>query len=196
MAVRAVRALVDYARAVVYPALFVVAHEGFLDGAGKVLVHRERQTIPIAGRAQGLELFDYASAVLLFPRERAAEELLAAQLFLGRSLFCQSVDYLDLGGDGGVVGTRQPQRFVSAHTLVTYDGILHGHGQRVTDVQLSRYVGGGIMIVKGFLSLFTCAEKYPFFVHFSYSRFSNRLGSNVVSIAIIISLSARFCKNF
>lgn len=75
-----------------------------------------------------------------------------------------------------MVCSRNPQRVVSLHPLITDQDIL----QRIVSVAhmqlLPVIFGGGITVVNGFLLLSTSAWKYLFSHHFSYNLDSISLG--------------------
>ena len=135
------RAPVDDAAALVDPALFVHLAENFRDGLIAALVHGETLAVPVAGRAQLLELVHDAAAVLFAPVPAFLQKALAAQVSLLDPLLAQSVDDLDLGGDTGMVGTGLPEGVISLHPLIADQDILEGVVQGVAHVELAGDVG-------------------------------------------------------
>ena len=123
-------------------ALFVEIYEHFEHRLGTALVHGERLARPVARRTETTELLFYPAAVFLFPCPRAFQKTFSADVFFGKPLFFLHVlDDLDLGRDRRVIGARQPERAIPAHTLVTYDDVLYRLVERMPHMQLPRYVG-------------------------------------------------------
>ena len=96
---QAVGAPVDYSLAPVYKSLFIEIAENLVDGLVAALVKGEALALPIAGRAELLELLYYSAAELLLPRPCALEEALATYIVLSEPLFGHSLDYFSLRGN-------------------------------------------------------------------------------------------------
>ena len=138
----AVRAPVDDALALVDEALVVEVDKDLLDRLGAALIEGEALAVPVAGGAQLFELLDDAAAVLALPLPGALQKALAAQVLLGQALLLHRVDDLGLGGDGGVVGTRQPERLIALHAAEADQDVLQRLVQRVAHVKLAGDVRG------------------------------------------------------
>ena len=139
----AVRAPVDDAVSLVNQALVIEVDKHLAHRLGTALVHREALALPVAGRAELLELADNAVAILVLPVPDALEEFLAAEVVTGQALFlAQVLFHLDLGGNTRVVGAGHPQRFITLHTLGTNKDVLQGFVKRMAHVQLAGYVRG------------------------------------------------------
>ena len=124
-------------------ALLVQPHEHLHHRPVEPLVHGEALPGPVAAGAQLLLLFYDAPAVFLPPLPGPLQEALPAQILLGQPLLAQGVDDLHLGGDGGVVGARQPQGGVALHAVIAGEHVL-GHGVHgVAHVKLAGDVGRG-----------------------------------------------------
>ena len=114
-----------------------------------------------------------AVALRFLPRPDAPEELLAAQVVARLALlFLQLALDHHLRGDAGVVDARQPTDVVPAHPFVPGEHVLHGGGERVTQMQRSGDVGrrlddGERRLVADVLR----AEKTLFFPPLSPMRF-------------------------
>ena len=137
----AVRAPVDHAVAAIDQAFVVVVDKDLFDSVGAALVHGEALALPVAGDAELPELAGDPAAVLFLPSPCALEEFLTTEVFFGDAFLTHRLDDLRLGGDGGVVGTGQPQRLIALHPAPAGEDVLQGVVQRVTDVQLTRDVG-------------------------------------------------------
>ena len=135
------RAPMDDAVAFVHEAVFVQAHERFAyrlrEGGGE----RVRRARPVGARADRLELIqDLAARVLhefghLFHEGTAAQ--IEARLSVGSELLFHDV----LRGDAGMVGARQPERFIPGHTAPADEHVLHGVVEAMPHVQHRRHVG-------------------------------------------------------
>ena len=147
------RAPVDDAGAFVDVAFLVQLYKYLKHCIGAALVHGKTLSVPVSGGAQLVQLLDDAGAVLLLPIPACLQEFVAAQIVLIDAFFSQLVDYLHLGCDCCVVGTRLPQRLVALHSLVTGQDVLHGVIQCMTHMQLSGNVRRWHNDGKGLLAL-------------------------------------------
>ena len=138
----AVRTPVDQPVAAVDQPLLVQADEHLLDRAGAALVHRETLALPVAGRADRLELADDAAAVFLAPCPCPLKEPVAPDGFFRQAIGAHGLDHLRLRRDGGVIRAGHPQRFIPLHPAVAGEDILQGVVQRMPHVQLAGDVGG------------------------------------------------------
>ena len=77
------RAPVDNALAAVDKPFFIKVAEHLVDRLAAALIEREALTVPVAGRAHFLKLFDNSAAVLRFPRPSALQEFFAADVLFG-----------------------------------------------------------------------------------------------------------------
>ena len=131
------RTPVDDAGASVNIALLVQAQENLLHRLGTALIKSKTFALPVSGRAHLLELFDNPGTVFLTPLPCALEELLSAEVFLGQAFFLELLDDLDLCRDARVVRARLPECFISLHSLVADQDILHRIVERMSHMQLS-----------------------------------------------------------
>ena len=137
----AARAPVDDVVGAIDEPLFVQAHERFAHRARQARIHREPLARPVAAIAGALHLLDDAAAVLGFPFPDLLEKLLAAQLALLDALLRElPVDH-QLGGDPGVIGSRQPQCAFAAHAMPADERIDDGMLEHVAHVERARDVG-------------------------------------------------------
>ena len=127
--------------AAVHQAVFVQLDENPLHSRRVCFVERESRAGPIAGRANGLELVedDPTSAIDVFPD--AFYERFAPKIVAGLSLFRHELFHRVLGGDAGVVGTRQPLRFTASHPLESDEHVLDSVVQSVAHVEDVSHVG-------------------------------------------------------
>ena len=139
----AMGAPVDDAEAAVDEPFIIEVDEHLAHGFGTALVHREALVIPIAGRAEFLQLVDDARAVLLFPVPDALKEFLAAEVVSRQPLVDAKLLFdLDLRGDAGVVGAGDPEGGVALHPLVADEDVLKRFVERVPHVKLPGHVRG------------------------------------------------------
>ena len=117
-------------------------HKHFRDRLVAALVHGEPLPVPVAGRAEFLKLGDNPSAVLFFPVPCALEEPFPAEIVLVDPLFLQLLDDLHLGGDGGVIRPRLPERVIALHPLVADQNVLHGIVKGMSHMKLPRDIRG------------------------------------------------------
>ena len=122
------------------PVDYTLADEYFLNCFRAALVESKALTLPVAGRAELLELVLYLAAVLMCPVPCAFKESVAADIVFGNSVGFHFGNDLCLGCNGSMVGSGQPQRGISLHTLCAYKDILQCFVKRVPHVELSRYV--------------------------------------------------------
>ena len=79
--------------------------------------------------------------MLVGPLPYVAKELIAGEVSLLDALLRKFVDYLGLGGDGGVVGAGDPEGVVARHARAAYEDILNGVVQHVAHMEHARDVG-------------------------------------------------------
>ena len=133
----AARAPVDHAVAAVNQTLFIQVVENLRDGLAASLVHREAFAAPVAAVAHAAGLTNNASAVLVLPCPRAAQELLAAHVVLVQPFLAHGFDDLHFRGDGRVIRARQPERRVALHAVIARQAVLKHAVHRVAHVQLT-----------------------------------------------------------
>ena len=88
--------------------LVVQGFEHLDHGLVAALVHGEPLPLPVAGGAHLPKLLHDGGAVLFPPLPGALQKTLPANILLGETLLRQGFHDLHLGGDGGVVGPREP----------------------------------------------------------------------------------------
>ena len=125
------------------------------------LVHGKCKTSPVATAAETFQLFHNTSAVLFLPLPSTLEETVAPEVVFVDTLLLQCFDNLHFRCNTSVVGTGQPQRVVTLHTLETNKRILDGVVQSVSEVQLSRDVGRRRNHAKVRLAHFRLGSKVP-----------------------------------
>ena len=132
---------VDQVAAAVDQALFVEAHEGFAHGARELLVEREVFARPVHRGAEPSQLFVDVVADLVLPLPEALFEALATKVVARQPFLGQFTLNHVLGGDGGVIGARHPQRGPAVHALPANHQVLVGDEEDVAVVQLAGDVG-------------------------------------------------------
>ena len=133
---------VDDPIASVDQSLFVEIDKYFPHRTRTILVHRERKARPVARNAHLFHLFHNASAVFFFPCPGAFEESFAADILFRQPLFLHLLDDLDFRRDGRMITPRQIQRRIPLHTLETDQCVDDRVVQSMSQMQLSRNIGG------------------------------------------------------
>ncbi len=131
---------VDHTEAPVDESLVVEVHENTHHRLAAGVVHCECGTVPVAGRAELLELLEDDSAVLLFPFPGIFEEFLTGEVALPDAHSGKLVDDLCLSCDGCVVGTRHPAGVLAVHTCLTDKDILDGVVEHVAHMEDTSHV--------------------------------------------------------
>ncbi len=131
---------VDQALATVDQAVFMQAHEGFLDRFGQAVVHGEALTAPVYRRAQATDLAADVASGLLLPLPDLVQEGFAAEVVTVLALGLELALYQHLGGDTGVVGTGLPQGVAALHATETDQGVHDRVVETVAHVQAARHV--------------------------------------------------------
>src|SRR3972149_3711344 len=83
-----------------------------------------------------------APTFLVAPLPAALHELLAAYVVAAEALLGELALDDVLGGDAGVVDAGEPEGGVAAHPVPADQGVLHGGGESVAQVQFTGHVGG------------------------------------------------------
>ena len=109
---------VHQAFAAVDQAVFMQAHEGFLDRFGEAVVHGEALARPVHRRAQATNLPGDVAAGLFLPFPDLLQELLPAEVVAAHALGAELALDHHLGGDAGVIGARLPQGVAALHAAV------------------------------------------------------------------------------
>ena len=146
----AVGAPVDDALALINQALFVQVAEHFPHGLCAGIVHGKPQTVPVAGAAQCFQLFNDAVAEFVLPSPDFVQELFTTQIEPGQTLVPQLFFHLNLGCNARMVIAGHPQCLIALHSLVTNQNILNRFVERMTQMELTRHVGGRNHNGKGF----------------------------------------------
>ena len=89
-----------------------------------LLVHREARARPVHRSAELFELIKDDASVLLLPLPDLFKELLASHIMPGDSLLLQVLLDNILRCDARMVGSRNPERFISFHSFFTDEDIL------------------------------------------------------------------------
>ena len=154
---------VHHAHAPVNQALIIQVDEHAEHGIGQVGLHGEAGAVPVAGRAELLELLQNNAAVLVFPGKSVGEELLAGEVTFGNALLLELGHYLGLGGNAGVVGAGHPAGFLALHARPAHQHVLNrivehvphvehaGHVGRRDDNGIGRFLGIGFGLEKALL---------------------------------------------
>ena len=138
----AVGAPVDDPAALVDETFLIELTEGLPHCLGAALIHGEPGPIPVAGGAHFFLLGHNAVAVHGLPVPDPLQEFLPAQVIAGQALLHpELLLHLDLGGDAGVVGARDPQGGISLHPLKANEDVLQGAVHGVAHVELAGDVG-------------------------------------------------------
>ncbi len=123
-------------------AFLVQPQENLPHGRRAALVHGEALPRPVTGRAEAAELGGDPVAVIRLPLPDPLQKLLPPEVVLGQALLGQLPFHPGLGGNPGVVGPGQPQRFEPLHPAPTGQNVLQRIVQGVTHVQLTGDVRG------------------------------------------------------
>ena len=137
----ATRAPVDNVVATVDEVFLVEPAEDLGDGVAETLVHGKAFMFPIATTAEFAELVDDGAAVEFAPFPDAFDERVATEVAARFAFLLQRFFDDVLGGDAGMVGSRNPQDVASLHASPTHKNILHGVVERVAHVQDAGNVG-------------------------------------------------------
>eukprot|EP00754_Rhynchopus_humris_P043566 Rhum_TRINITY_DN3360_c0_g1::Rhum_TRINITY_DN3360_c0_g1_i1::g.10617::m.10617 len=124
-------------------ALLVELAEGFRNGGGTVVVHREELTAPVERRGGLLQLVVDGGGVRVLPLPHALDEgvtteVVARQTLLALNLLLHN----NLRGNARVVRARNPQHVLAAHPPPPHKRVLHGVRQGVSDVKRAGDVRG------------------------------------------------------
>ena len=106
---------VDQISAFIDQAIVIEALESGLHRPREALVERETLARPVAACAHAPHLVLDTAAILGLPLPGAAQELLAADQLAAGTLAAQQLLDLALGRNAGVIGARQPERFIALH---------------------------------------------------------------------------------
>ena len=118
------------------------ADEGLSNSGGKVVVHGEVLAGPVDGGAEAAHLVGDGTAVLALPLPDALGEGFAAHLFAAGFAFGGKLLFdHHLGGDAGVIGTRNPERRFAAHAVPAGEDVHLGLVEHVAHVQAAGDVG-------------------------------------------------------
>ncbi len=152
----AARAPVDDVFAAVDESFVVQLHEHFSHRAGEPFVHGEALPVPVARRAELLELVGDGRMVLFLPAPHFLDKRLPAQVVAGLFLLGELLLNNVLRGNAGMVGARHPQGLEALHAFETDENVLDRVVERVAHVKNAGHVGrrdhnrilrfGGILI--------------------------------------------------
>ncbi len=109
--------------ATVDQAVFVQAHEGFLNGFGQAVVHREALAAPVDRRAQATDLAADVATGLILPFPDFFEKFVATQIVTALTQGFELALHQHLRGDTGVVGARLPQGVATLHAAEADQGV-------------------------------------------------------------------------
>ena len=137
------RAPIDDILAAIDQPLVEHPDEHFPHRLGEPLVHREPFTLPVARRSELPQLPDDRSPVLFSPLPDPLDELLPSQVVALEPLLRES--FLDgvLRRNTGVIGARDPARFIPLHSLPPNEDVLDRIVEDVTHRQDTRDIRRG-----------------------------------------------------
>ncbi len=136
------RVPVDQALAAIDQAFFMQTDEGFLHGAGQLLVHRETFARPVQRGAQATHLARDSAAGFGFPFPDFFDEGIAAEIVAGLAFGGQAALHHHLRGDAGVVGAGLPEGVAALHPAVADQRVHHRVVETMAHVQRAGYVRG------------------------------------------------------
>ena len=119
-----VRTPVYYTLATVDKSFIIKVYENLFNSLAAALVHSEAFSVPVAGRAHLLELFNDPSAELFFPFPRSFEEALTSDILFRDTLLTHRFNYLRFGCNGSVIRTGKPKGVIALHSSVTDENVL------------------------------------------------------------------------
>ena len=132
---------VDDVRAAIDEPLLVEADECLANRYRQALVHGEVFALPVDGGAKALHLVEDGAAVVALPLPHAVDEGFAAQLLAAGAFSGQLALHHHLGGDAGVVGSRQPEGAAAAHAPPAGEDVHLRLVEHVAHVQAAGDVG-------------------------------------------------------
>ena len=132
---------VDQTVSLVNHALIIKVLKNGLHSAREAIVQGETLARPIYGVTNGTHLVLDGATVLFFPLPDLVNELFALVVpaLFALGLLELGLD-LGLGGNAGVIGTRQPQGGVALHALAADNGINQRVVQSVAHMQLTGHI--------------------------------------------------------
>ena len=131
------RAPVDYTLAAIDKSLIVKIDENLFNSLAAALVHCETLSVPVAGGAHFLELFDDSATELFFPLPGSFEKAFTSDIFLCNTLFTHGFNDFSLGCDRSMIRSGKPQSVIALHSSVTDKNILKCVVQCMTHVKLT-----------------------------------------------------------
>ena len=126
---------VHHPQSAVHKAFLVQIDEHIKHRFAQIGLHRETRAIPIAARAQLLQLLKDHAAVLLLPRKGVLKEFFAADRTFPYALFRQQTHHFRFRGNAGVIGPGHPARVLAQHARAAHEHILDRVVQHVPHVQ-------------------------------------------------------------
>ncbi len=124
--------------------VLIHAHEHLVHAAVERGLQRVALARPVAAAAHFAHLRADRAAADLHERRDLPQQFLAAERgarIFHLLLFLDLLDDHALGGDGGVVGARHPQRFLAFHPAVADEDIFKSEHDGMAQMQLTRGVG-------------------------------------------------------
>ena len=100
-------------------------------------IHGEDEARPVGRGAQDHHLLADAATVLIHELPDPLEELLAAEIVPGQSLFGQLLLDNPLAGDAGVIRAGNPERGIAEHAVPADHDVFDGDEQGMADVELA-----------------------------------------------------------
>ena len=116
--------------------------KGLPDFPRVFFVHREADARPVAGSAKFFQLVQDDAAVFFPPLPNFFNEFFPSQIKAADVLLAQFFFHDVLGGDAGVIGSRQPGGLKALHPAVTDKNIFNRRVESVAHVKRAGDVGG------------------------------------------------------
>ncbi len=126
---------------------------------GAALIHREALPGPVTGGSERMKLPGDMPVVYLFPFPDLLQKALSAQLMAGEPFTGKILLHPDLGGDAGVVCSRQPKGIITLHPPPADQRILYGDIESMAHMQRTSNIGRGNHDSKGLRILFPRSPK-------------------------------------
>ena len=131
----------DHAQPAVDVPLFVQVYKYLVNAFGTRLVHGKGRAVPVAAGAQLFELFQDDSPVFVGPFPGVLQKGIAGEVGL-LNAFCTQLLYdFGFGGNGGVVGPRNPTGIEPTQPGAAHQNVLNGVVEHVAHVQNAGHVG-------------------------------------------------------
>ena len=128
---------VDNAGSFINISFFIQFGKYFQNRIGTALIHCKTLSVPICGRSQFMKLCHNTASILLFPFPSFFQKTFSAQILLINPLFAQLINHLNLCSNCCMICSRLPECFISLHSLITDQDVLHCIIQSMSHMKLS-----------------------------------------------------------